>query len=58
VHKGMAAWIQAWTASASCSPARPASSESHQWSLLPGLEREVVDVLAAMVLSTASEVMV
>jgi hypothetical protein len=57
VHKGMAAWTEACAAGASSSPSRP-SLEPQPWRRLRGLEQEVVDVVAAMVLSTAPEVRV
>jgi hypothetical protein len=57
VHKGMAAWMQACATGTSSFPFRP-SPEPEQWRRLRGLEQEVVDVVVAMVLSTASEVRV
>lgn len=54
LRRGMAAWMHLWRPAAPLSP--PAASRSETRCLPPEVRRDVVSVLAAMVLSRAKEV--
>jgi hypothetical protein len=55
MFKGMAAWMKCVGECAGASPAAPAPAPAHAASLPVGIERNVIEIMATMVLASSRE---